>query len=759
MATSTDKLAPRIIINENEVFDNAERELNHPVTLIFGFSPIGRTCEMVTCNDTLSITREFGQPTSAPEKYFIDAGLRAVQSGATAIMTRLPYDNDQSHTVKYIDYRLEDPISMRDIITVPQETNARKKDDSSVTVLKELNDIDRRMTQVQRISQVSNDYGEHIGKMTNEELIELELDPQENLEQNTFRIVDIRGEQYGTGAENLFYTGIFPILTTAPMALYWMGRIQKSEDMDATLGFIDLSQGIEMDTNWFNRSDPLLEDTKMKQSEIVSGLGEVNFNTKNGKFQSNFTFQDRCIANFPRIGMQEPGKLEKEHLNEIGVLVCRIGWDADQQKSTLTVLESFCGKLGRSSNGIDRKINRDSKYIRMYKNVAVPDETDFFMVNGQKIISLGMSSQECEKWINYKTSIVDPITFVLDNLYSDIDSLQIDTILDAGLSATAFAAYVAKNEDGESFEQNDQTRTLVDWSRNNYDFENQMKDYATVWNKITKLFGDFCKNIRGDCVYIADGPRIVNIERNYPIRNYTDLENSEMFNRFLPLFNGYTNNYVARYWNWVYIEDMQWQDRGLWVPGSVVMGGQLSLNDKNGAVWFAPAGQTRGVVEGAYDVSVRTKQYNSENDMLYSNQWNFFQIYQNEGVVVEGQKTLQTKKTSLDRLNVRRMVCWLKQRIREISNRYKYEPHTESMRNSFANEIRQILTDMQRLNGISDYRIVCDETNNTIFTIDQHELHCKIAIKPIKAIEYILIDIDILNGMVGIGNEAEVIIE
>ena len=63
--------------------------------------------------------------------------------------------------------------------------------------------------------------------------------------------------------------------------------------------------------------------------------------------------------------------------------------------------------------------------------------------------------------------------------------------------------------------------------------------------------------------------------------------------------------------------------------------------------WHAPAGQTRGLVEEAYDVSVKTKQYNQENDLLYSNQWNFFNIYQNEGVVVEGQKTLQTRKTSL----------------------------------------------------------------------------------------------------------------
>ena len=96
------------------------------------------------------------------------------------------------------------------------------------------------------------------------------------------------------------------------------------------------------------------------------------------------------------------------------------------------------------------------------------------------------------------------------------------------------------------------------------------------------MFGDFCKNVRSDCVYIADGPRIFNLEKNYPIRNYTDLENTDMFNKYLPYFNGITNNYVSRYWNWVYIEDMQFSNRGFWVPGSVVMGSQLAYNDNSG---------------------------------------------------------------------------------------------------------------------------------------------------------------------------------
>ena len=253
------------------------------------------------------------------------------------------------------------------------------------------------------------------------------------------------------------------------------------------------------------------------------------------------------------------------------------------------MLESYVGKL-QGYGSVDRAINANSKLIRMYKNVSIPVETDFFVVNDQKIVSLGMDATECQKYINYKTSIIDPITYVLESIYSDVDSLELDVILDSGLTSIAFAAYVAKNDDGETFEDNNKIRTLIDWSRNEYPPEEFVEKYATVWNQITRLFGDFIKSTRGDCVYIADGPRILNLERNYPIKNYTDMDNVEMFNKFLPLFNGYTNNYVARYWNWVYIEDMQWVNRGIWVPGSVVMGSQLSMNDRNGRVWYAPAG-------------------------------------------------------------------------------------------------------------------------------------------------------------------------
>lgn len=471
----TDKLAPRIIINENEINDPQARIMNSPVTLMFGFAPVGRICEMVVCNSTSDVSTEFGFPQTAPEKYFIDSANRLIENGATVLMTRLPYDNMQSHEVKYVDYKVGDPIAIKDIATGPMESRVRETDDGGVDILKEMNALDPRLNQYQRITQVRDDYGISIGHMTNEDLMEVELDPKENLEENTFRIVDIRGGQYGYGSGTLEYSGVFPIITTAPMALYYQSRLQNSTEMDVNLQLLDMNDGIEMSTSWYRETDHTDEEYKMEQSKIVASImQEINFNSSINKFHRASSFQDECVRRFPQINMLEKDKIDNTHLKEIGLLVCKIDWDADQQVSTLSIVESFLGKLGNGLNSIDRSINASSKYIRMYKNLSIPAGTDYFVCDHQRLTSIGMQARECQKWINYKTSILDPIKFMLENTYSDVDSIQIDTILDCGLSAIAFAAYVARNSSGETYVQNPKIRTRIDWARNEYSPEDHV---------------------------------------------------------------------------------------------------------------------------------------------------------------------------------------------------------------------------------------------------------------------------------------------
>jgi hypothetical protein len=79
ISTDTSKLAPRILVNENDISRTLKQKRKQPITLIFGFSPVGRTCEMVECNNEGDIYTEFGFPRTAPEKYFIDSASRLVQ--------------------------------------------------------------------------------------------------------------------------------------------------------------------------------------------------------------------------------------------------------------------------------------------------------------------------------------------------------------------------------------------------------------------------------------------------------------------------------------------------------------------------------------------------------------------------------------------------------------------------------------------------------------------------------------------------------
>ena len=168
--------------------------------------------------------------------------------------------------------------------------------------------------------------------MTAEELIDIELDPEANLPENTFRIVDIRGDQYGLGANNLEYTGIFPVFVTAPMALYLQGRIENSTDLDDAFSILDVRNGIEMSTTWWRSANPVHDEVKMKQAEIVASIPQaINFDTANNRFHRNDTFEDSCVKRFPSIHLVSSGKLEKQYLDQVGLLVCGLQWDPDLQ--------------------------------------------------------------------------------------------------------------------------------------------------------------------------------------------------------------------------------------------------------------------------------------------------------------------------------------------------------------------------------------------------------------------------------------------
>ena len=203
------------------------------------------------------------------------------------------------------------------------------------------------------------------------------------------------------------------------------------------------------------------------------------------------------------------------------------------------------------------------------------------------------------------------------------------------------------------------------------------------------------------------------------------------------------SSYGATFYPWVQTRDEN-SGRMLWIPPSVAMMGVLASSEKRTAVWFAPAGFNRGgLSEGAAGIPVTgvTQRLTSkERDLLYDADINPIASFPSTGIVVFGQKTLQQRHSALDRINVRRLVIYLKKRISVLATKVLFEQNVQATWNRFKGLIEPLLSNVKTQFGITDYKLILDESTTTPDLIDQNILYAKIMIKPARAIEYIAID-------------------
>ena len=115
------------------------------------------------------------------------------------------------------------------------------------------------------------------------------------------------------------------------------------------------------------------------------------------------------------------------------------------------------------------------------------------------------------------------------------------------------------------------------------------------------------------------------------------------------------------------------------------------------------------------------------------------------GITNFGNKTTTSATTAMDRINVSRLVAFIRSRLQEIGKQFLFEPNDQITRNEFTNAVNSLMIDLVNKRGIYDYLVVCDLTNNTPARIDANELWCDIAIEPVKAVEFIYIPVRLKN--------------
>jgi len=201
------------------------------------------------------------------------------------------------------------------------------------------------------------------------------------------------------------------------------------------------------------------------------------------------------------------------------------------------------------------------------------------------------------------------------------------------------------------------------------------------------------------------------------------------------------SSYVASYWPWLQVTDPDSREL-VWVPASTMIPGVYAFNDRAGEPWFAPAGINRGGL-GVVNQAER-KLTNSDRDTLYTDKINPIATFPGQGIVVFGQKTLQTKASALDRVNVRRLLITLKNYISQIADTLVFEQNTAATRNTFLSQVNPYLESVQQRQGLFAFKVVMDDTNNTPDVIDRNELIGAIFIQPTKTAEFIYLDFNIL---------------
>lgn len=198
----------------------------------------------------------------------------------------------------------------------------------------------------------------------------------------------------------------------------------------------------------------------------------------------------------------------------------------------------------------------------------------------------------------------------------------------------------------------------------------------------------------------------------------------------------FNSSYAATYWPWVQVQSATGKNE--YVPAGTMIPGVFAFTDASSAPWFAPAGLVRGGIGGVIQAEKRLTK--AERDTLYAGKVNPIASFPGTGISVFGQKTLQTKASALDRVNVRRLLIELKKFIGDQARNLVFEQNTIATRNKFLATVNPYLESVVQRQGLYAYRVVMDDSNNTADVVDRNQLIGQIFIQPAKTIEFVVLD-------------------
>ena len=204
------------------------------------------------------------------------------------------------------------------------------------------------------------------------------------------------------------------------------------------------------------------------------------------------------------------------------------------------------------------------------------------------------------------------------------------------------------------------------------------------------------------------------------------------------------SSYAAIYWPWVktFIPSLG-EDK--WIDPAIYGARQIAYTAGVAELWFAPAGFIRGRLTKPTQTQVILNQ--GDRDSLYSggNAINPIVNFPQQGITIFGQRTAQREPTALDRVNVRMLMIYIRKVLLLSTQRFAFEPNDAILWAQIEETVNPLLDDIKRRRGITEFRVICDETVNTPVRVDRNEVWCKILIKPTKAAEAVIFELNVTS--------------
>jgi hypothetical protein len=755
--------SPGVEINEIDLSNITQLPVGTNI-FVQGFAAQGPTQELLNVTSISEFERIYGLPTNAAERYAYTSVKQVLQSPGNLIFNRLPYGSDEGTGTGREYTALAYPYTV-----IPSASSSFSGVTGTPTWDVALSDEDSYQ-------------GIIVGSPT---LVSMNLSSYEALKSGDLTTAGA-STTWSTSAST---TTIDSISSINKSAFIITNDNKTSIEKDYSGYYLSVTDNTNIGDDTYNKivnissrnagGDYDLPDESLTFE--LSSEGDVFSTSEVVETALGFNFQQSDFNDMVQISLM---RLRPDYLNQVGTgtslaqtLVSVVPGSLDALKlgtnlsggvkpstefldntvstygqgniSVLTnpvLATNFAGKKVRM---VDSNITTSAELSSKYEfdvSVFSPDQLTVLtsavtaMGNTNELVALG----EYEPCTDSQYKIIGATASKLDRgfrLANNRDLVPLDIVVDAGLSTIETVSYlISQGDAGTHLNNQDIFDDTVTVNLSSLEQQNTTPtDGFNRWTVMYNKYNTFCKDTRKDCMFIIDPLRNIFVQGrdSKVLDNQTKNFSQHILTPLKNLASVANTNYGAMYGNWVKAYDDA-SDTLNWVPFSAFQAAIMARVDANLQPWIAPAGFNNGLVTGIVDLAISPNQ--KERDLLYRVSINPVTNFPGDGFVVFGQKTLQAKPSSLDRINVRRLFLVLEKATRQVAKYFVFEPNTIFTRTRLVNVLTPIFENAKNNEGVYDYLIVCDERNNTPDVIDRNELVVDIYIKPVRAAEFILIN-------------------